>query len=99
MFHPIIASLTDVDILLCTVPINVASRDTQLCPKCAERKNGKGSCCAEGGTWEGKCGTINEYLEHTWAEGVSACLGELALRSCMKVRLTSMQVDGEVNNR
>ena len=48
---------------------------TPLCPKCGvNKKSGKGSCCARGGSWFQKCGDEGDTtFEHTWGEGMLAC--------------------------
>ena len=47
-------------------------RIAATCPKCAVTIQGKLSCCAEGGSWYGRCGAL---LDYTWAEGVQSCKG------------------------
>ena len=44
------------------------------CPKCGSSPKGQLSCCGRGGAWRGKCGDDDEGLDHTWSEGVEACL-------------------------
>ena len=44
------------------------------CPKCGANANGKPSCCGGDGAWAGKCGDEIERKEHTWTEGIKACL-------------------------
>ena len=44
------------------------------CPKCGTNPNGKASCCAPHATWHGKCGSDAGEKEHTWTEGMKACL-------------------------
>ena len=44
------------------------------CPKCGLSPKGNPSCCGHGGAWRGKCGDDAENNEHTWSEGVEACL-------------------------
>jgi len=45
------------------------------CPKCGKLKQGNQlSCCARGGTWFKKCGADKQKSEHTWFEGIQACM-------------------------
>ena len=44
------------------------------CPKCGTNSNGRISCCGRGGAWSGKCGDEGEGKEHTWSEGLEACI-------------------------
>ena len=41
------------------------------CPKCGKYRNGKPSCCANGGSWYEKCG--NPPKLYTWFQGIRAC--------------------------
>ena len=52
-----------------------AAHVNPICLKCgAIEKTGKLSCCARGGSWYGKCGSIlSAKLLHTWSEGIEAC--------------------------
>ena len=52
-----------------TAPIN------SVCPECGIlKRSGRASCCAPGGSWFGKCGSVaNVNLGHTWNEGIRAC--------------------------
>ena len=45
------------------------------CPKCGRfGKSSRVSCCAPGGTWFKKCGSvINENVQYTWSQGTAAC--------------------------
>jgi len=51
------------------------------CPKCGRfGKSSRVSCCAPGGTWFKKCGSvINENVQYTWSQGTAACKKTLAL--------------------
>ena len=54
----------------------VSSSSSNECPKCdVTKKSGKHSCCARGGAWFKNCGDASDtQFDHTWAEGVKACL-------------------------
>ena len=53
----------------------ITTATTAACPKCgAISPLGKPSCCAPYAAWHGKCGNEGENKEHTWSEGVKACL-------------------------
>ena len=44
------------------------------CWKCGLDRNGRPSCCGQGGTWEGKCGQPGDTgVEHTWGDGLRSC--------------------------
>ena len=47
------------------------------CSKCGTiKKSGQLSCCAPGGAWFQNCGNgANSNLDHTWFEGIQACVG------------------------
>merc|ERR1712224_82064 len=49
--------------------------NSKVCPQCGtNKKNGKRSCCASGGSWFEKCGAPGDStFEHTWSEGAQAC--------------------------
>ena len=53
----------------------ITTSSSLVCPKCGtNRKSGKVSCCAAGGSWFKKCGDPGDVsFEHTWSEGVEAC--------------------------
>ena len=55
------------------------------CYKCSNtKKSGKRSCCAHGGTWFKNCGNAGDIeFDHTWAEGIKVCEGELLTGSLM----------------
>merc|ERR1712032_859254 len=48
---------------------------SSVCPKCGiAAKSGKISCCGNGGSWFGKCGSArNAKFDHTFYEGIEAC--------------------------
>ena len=48
---------------------------SKVCPQCGtNKKNGKRSCCAIGGSWFNKCGAPGDStFKHTWGEGMRAC--------------------------
>lgn len=44
------------------------------CAACGTNQKNQRTCCAAGGAWFGKCGTVDDSdADHTWAEGVEAC--------------------------
>ena len=54
---------------------SASSSSSEVCPQCGtNKKNGKRSCCASGGSWFNKCGDVGDStFEHTWGEGLQAC--------------------------
>ena len=60
-----------------TPPVTVKPSTT--CAKCGKiKKSKKLSCCARGGAWYNKCGDEGDSkFDHTWTEGVKACIGKL----------------------
>ena len=49
------------------------------CTECVSSKAGL-TCCAKGGSWEGKCGRPGDTrFEHTWGEGLKGCAKRAAL--------------------
>ena len=56
------------------------------------KKSGKPSCCADGGSWFGKCGaTGNTKLQHTWHEGIHACKERQSKTAVIGVRQSAVQ--------
>ena len=53
---------------------------TLHCPICGKNKrNGKASCCATGGSWVGKCGNPGDTrFQYTWDDGARLCEGKSA---------------------
>ena len=51
-----------------SLPPNASSAE---CVKCGFQTDGTPNCCSDGGSWHGTCGID---LEHSWEQGVSACL-------------------------
>ena len=54
----------------------MTATSTADCPVCGTAKGDKKSCCAQGGTWQGKCGSPKKF-DHTWQDGIAACRGKL----------------------
>ena len=54
------------------------------CPTCGVTDKGKLSCCSRGGSWRGYCGDEGEDQEHTWSEGVDACLRKITYLNFME---------------
>ena len=54
-----------------------AITSSSICPKCGiTKKSGKMSCCGQGGSWFGNCGSASDTnADHTWHEGLQACKG------------------------
>ena len=48
---------------------------SEVCPQCGtNKKTGKRTCCARGGSWFNNCGDVGDStFKHTWGEGVRAC--------------------------
>ena len=48
---------------------------SSVCMKCGIiAKSGRVSCCGHGGSWFGKCASVNnEDFDQTWYEGIQAC--------------------------
>ena len=63
----------------------LATRNNKHCSKCGSTKqSGKQSCCARGGAWFENCGDVGDtQFDHTWAEGIKVCEGELLTGSLM----------------
>ena len=61
--------------LITTTP-RIETTVGSACPKCGTlKKSGKRSCCAPGGTWFQNCGDgSNSNVDHTWFEGIQACV-------------------------
>ena len=60
---------------MCLEPIKPGTKDPNACTKCGTlKKNGKLTCCAPGGSWFDKCGSGGDSKEHTWFEGIEACV-------------------------
>ena len=53
----------------------VSAIRSKECPKCGtNKKSGKLSCCARGGTWFQKCGQVGDTnFDNTWVEGIHVC--------------------------
>ena len=60
-----------------------------VCPKCGLiKKSGRLSCCARGGSWFGKCGSVGDTnLHHTWDDGFQACKVQLQSKTVMSEQL------------
>ena len=56
--------------------LSLVGSSNNMCLKCGiTKKSGKLSCCARGGAWFKKCGDVGDTkFEHTWTEGVDACI-------------------------
>ena len=59
-----------------------------VCPKCGIiAKSGKISCCGHRGSWFGKCGSArNDKFDHTWYEGIEACVSREAVTRDIVIR-------------
>ena len=80
-----------------TISVSVV-RNKNTCPECGStKKSGILSCCARGGAWFKKCGDADDTMfDHTWAEGIQACidLGNLpSVESSQRVMLQNLGVD------
>ena len=59
------------------------------CSKCVPSELGM-TCCAEGGSWRGRCGTTG--YEFTWADGLKACAKQVRQRR-KNIRPSSISID------
>ena len=71
--------------------LSVSKTANSACSKCGTiKKSGQLSCCAPGGTWFQNCGDgANSDLDHTWFEGIQACVGVEAKVKAMLNRQTA----------
>ena len=73
----------------------LSSTTVRACPQCGiiDSKHGIHSCCAQGGTWFRRCGH-DQNFDHTWAEGVEVCKGEITAPT-----ITSPPINRSINSR
>ena len=69
-----ISALSTANTAKTTIRATTVGTSVAKCPKCGTNPNGKPSCCAPQATWHGKCGSDAGEKEHTWTEGMKACL-------------------------
>ena len=74
-FHLLMRSTASIGTAASPTAPMTSTTDTVIakCPKCGSDRRGTPSCCAQGGSWIGKCGDDDESMEHTWLEGQLAC--------------------------
>ena len=66
--------------ILLVIVLPAVTRGSLVCSKCGlVKKSGIRSCCARGGAWFKNCGdAVDAIFDHTWAEGIQACISRWA---------------------
>ena len=63
------------------------------CRKCVRIKTGEVTCCGQGGSWQGKCGPPGSAkFEHTWGDGLRACVKQAS--KIEKIKKTEVIIQG-----
>merc|ERR1712087_836840 len=85
--HSMYAPSTDKIVTVATTTTSLTTSTTATvgeCSQCGVNFQGKSSCCGRFGSWRGKCGEAGENTDHTWMEGLMACLPISTKLSCSK---------------
>ena len=77
-----VVSASSYVLLVYAVPVETSAEKSMLavssiniCSKCVINKAGTRSCCGRGGAWFKNCGDAGDTnFDHTWAEGIHACV-------------------------
>ena len=83
-----------------SAPPVVTTVISPVCRTCGIiKKSGSISCCGNGGSWFGNCGSAaNANLGHTWYEGIRACKALLPVAVAQKLHAAQAKSNASFDN-